>query len=249
MERRADTPEETAARDAYGSLPLAFETNEGQGDPAARFLARGHGYTLALAPDALTLALPTPLRFILPRRQPRPRHARRAAPPRRRQLLHRQRPVPLADRYPHSARVRYTDLYPGLDLVVYGTDNGGWEYDVVVAPGADPAAFALSVGGATGMTLDAATGDLVLTTAAGEVRQHAPVLYQEVGGERRAVAGGYALRDDGTVGFAVGAYDPTLPLVIDPTLVYSTYLGGSGSAATGSIRATASRWTRAAMPM
>jgi len=77
------------------------------------------------------------------------------------------------------------------------------------------------------MTLDAATGDLVLGTTAGAVRQHAPVIYQTVGGERRGVTGGYTLRTDGTVGFAVGAYEPTLPLVIDPTLAYSTYLGGS----------------------
>lgn len=101
-------------------------------------------------------------------------------------------------------------------------------YDVIVAPGADPTAFALAVDGATGPTLDAATGDLVLDTAAGEVRQHAPVVYQGAGSERRGVTGGYVIREDGTVGFVVGAYDSTLPLVIDPTLIYSIYLGGSG---------------------
>ncbi len=88
-----------------------------------------------------------------------------------------------------AARVRYSALYPGIDLTVYGVTGGGWEYDVIVVPGADPAAFSLSVAGATGMTLDATTGELTRGTAAGEVRQHAPVLYQEVGGERRSVTG------------------------------------------------------------
>ena len=132
---------------------------------------------------------------------------------------------------PTSARVRYTALYPGIDLTVYGTEGGGLEYDAVVAPGADPAAFALAIRGADAVTLDDATGELVLTTGAGEVRQHAPVAYQERNGERQAVAARYDMRADGTVGFAVGEYDATLPLVIDPmqgTPVYSTYLGGSG---------------------
>src|SRR5262249_37930333 len=67
-------------------------------------------------------------------------------------------------------------------------------------------------------------------TSAGDLVEQAPVLYQEVGGVRQAVAGHYVLEGDGQVGFQVGAYDPTQPLVIDPTysLVYSTYLGGSG---------------------
>jgi hypothetical protein len=228
-EPRADPPQETAARDAYGSLPLAFESNEGQGDPAARFLAHGHGYTLALAPDALTLGLPTPLRFTFPGANPAPAMRAEQPLPGVVNSFIGNDPTRWHAGISTSARVRYTGLYPGLDLVVYGTNNGGWEYDVVVAPGADPAAFALSVDGATGVTLDATTGDLVLTMATGEVRQHAPTIYQDVDGERRIVAGGYAMRDDGTVGFRVGEYDPSLPLVIDPTLVYSTFLGGSGN--------------------
>ena len=227
-EPRADPPQETAARDAYGSLPLAFESNEGQGDPAARFLAHGHGYTLALAPDALTLGLPTPLRFTFPGANPAPAMRAEQPLPGVVNSFIGNDPTRWHAGISTSARVRYTGLYPGLDLVVYGTNNGRWEYDVVVAPGADPAAFALSVDGATGVTLDATTGDLVLTMATGEVRQHAPTIYQDVDGERRIVAGGYAMRDDSTVGFRVGEYDPSLPLVIDPTLVYSTYLGGSG---------------------
>ena len=83
----------------------------------------------------------------------------------------------------------------------------------------------LAFSGAESMALDA-QGDLVLHTAAGDVEEHAPVLYQEIGGARQAVSGHYVLEPDGQVGFAVGTYDPSQPLVIDPTLVYSTFLGG-----------------------
>src|SRR5207247_2363522 len=71
-------------------------------------------------------------------------------------------------------------------------------------------------------------GDLVLDAEAGEVRMHKPMVYQENGGERKAVPGRYVLKGEGQVGFEVGAYDPAKPLVIDPVLAYSTYLGGSG---------------------
>ena len=181
MKIGAGTAREEHARDAYGALPLAFEMNEGQGDPAARFLAHGRGYTLALGPDALTLGLPTPLRFTFPGANPAPTmHAEQPLPGVVNSFLGND-PSRWRTGIPTAARVRYEDLYPGLDLVVYGTEDGAWEYDVMVAPGADPAAFSLSVDGTTGMTLDAATGDLVLT-AAGEVRQHAPTIYQKLTG-------------------------------------------------------------------
>jgi len=250
LEPSSDTPQETHARDAYGKLPLAFEVNAGQGDPSARFLAHGHGYTLALTPTEALLSLTAPTAVVS--RHDRPAGASPSPPllsavhfrfpganpavamrgeealPGIVNYLVGNDPTRWHTHIPTTAKVRYTDLYPGVDLVVYGTESDAWEYDVIVAPGADPAAFALSMEGATGVTLDATTGDLVLGTAVGAIRQRAPVLYQEVGGERQGVMGGYAMREDGTVGFAVGEYDRLLPLVIDPTLAYSTYLGGSG---------------------
>jgi hypothetical protein len=112
----------------------------------------------------------------------------------------------------------------------WGGDGGpeSFEYDLLLAPGADPGAVRFRFTGAKGIDLDA-NGDLVLRTAAGEVRQTAPRLWQESGGARVAVRGSFRLLPDGTVGLEAGAYDRALALVVDPQVSYSTYLGGTGS--------------------
>ncbi len=128
-------------------------------------------------------------------------------------------------------RVTYDNVYPGIDLVWYGSHNQ-LEYDFVVAPGADPSAIRLSFTGAERVEIDA-QGDLVLhlggpggVSPGSTLRQHAPVVYQEAGGQRQEVASRFVLEGQ-LVRFAVGAYDVARPLVIDPVLSYSTYLGGS----------------------
>ncbi|HEV2762712.1 MAG TPA: SBBP repeat-containing protein [Pyrinomonadaceae bacterium] len=128
---------------------------------------------------------------------------------------------------PTYASVRYEGIYPGIDLVYHGTRKR-LEYDFVVAPGADPAVIRLSLGGTRGLRVDA-EGDLILSTAVGRIRQSKPVAYQEVGGERREVACGYRITGARRISFRVGEYDRSKPLVIDPVLVYSTFLGGSDS--------------------
>ena len=134
---------------------------------------------------------------------------------------------------PTYAKVHYQDLYPGIDLIYYGNQRQ-LEHDFVVRPGADPGSIALSFQGADKVEVDA-QGDLVLHTAAGAIRQRKPVIYQEVAGLRRDIAGGYLLREKRTVGFKVDKYDPSRPLIIDPVLIYSTYLGGSSSDVAGGI--------------
>lgn len=123
-------------------------------------------------------------------------------------------------------RVSYAGVYPGVDLSFYGRQRQ-LEYDFRVAPGADVGRIGLSLSGARSLRLDRG-GDLVLGTAAGPLRQRAPVIYQPVGGRRQPVSGGYVLEGRGRVGFRVGRYDHSLPLVIDPVLSYATYLGGTG---------------------
>lgn len=122
-------------------------------------------------------------------------------------------------------RVRYNEVYPGIDLVYYGSQRL-LEYDFVVAPGRDARAIALEFAGADKVEVDAA-GELLLTLGESIVRQPKPVVYQELSGERRAIEGGYVLDSRGRVSFHVGEYDRSAPLVIDPVIAYSTYLGGS----------------------
>ena len=124
---------------------------------------------------------------------------------------------------PTFAKVRYSGVYPGVDLVYYGTE-GQLEYDFVVAPGADPDRIRVAFEGAR-PKLDA-NGDIVLAQGDAEVRLHKLIVYQDNGGAREPVAGHFVVSGDHQVRFAVADYDHGRALVIDPTVVYSTYLGG-----------------------
>jgi uncharacterized protein (TIGR03437 family) len=128
---------------------------------------------------------------------------------------------------PTYAKVRYSSVYPGIDLVYYGNQRQ-LEYDFIVAPGADPGVIKLGFEGADKIEADA-QGDLLLHTVGGMVRQHKPVIYQEIDGERKEILGAYVLTSDRQVGFHIGDYDAGRPLVIDPVLTYSTYFGSGGA--------------------
>jgi hypothetical protein len=142
-------------------------------------------------------------------------------------------PVQWRTRIATFAKVKYEAVYPGIDQVFYG-QQGQLEYDFVVAPGADPGSIKLRFEGTHDLEMDA-EGNLVISVPGGQVRQRKPTIYQVVEGVRREISGGYCLEVDcprgtglrtWTVGFQIGAYDPTWALIIDPVLVYSTYLGG-----------------------
>ncbi len=136
------------------------------------------------------------------------------------------------------AKVKYTNVYSGIDLLYYGNKAGQFEYDFRVAPGADASQIQLSFAGADRVRVDASTGDLVLELDGNEIRIHKPAVYQPI---VTTVAGGWGSegaipRPDGAfiltgnlVTFRVAGYDHNRPLVIDPVLNYSTYLGGSCS--------------------
>lgn len=126
---------------------------------------------------------------------------------------------------PQYAQVKASAVYKGIDVVFHG-DRGNLEYDFVVAPGADPKQIELQFDGASGMHLD--KGDLVLTTTAGTELRHAqPKIHQQVGGKQVSVKGGFEVRKEGTAGFTLGAYDPKLPLIIDPSITFTRFLAGS----------------------
>jgi hypothetical protein len=125
---------------------------------------------------------------------------------------------------PTFAKVRFAAVYPGVDLVYYGNQRQ-LEYDFIVAPGASAQPIQLHFAGATALQLDA-SGNLVIAADHGQIAFHKPILYQTAGSKRLPVQGEFKLLAGNTVGFATGPYDHSKPLVIDPTLVYSTYLGG-----------------------
>src|SRR5439155_5958861 len=229
---------------AYGDLPLTFEANQGQTDSRVKFLSRGGGYSLFLTPRETVLALAAPSRARCAKR--RDFRQSRATVLRMRLVGGNRAPelvgldeLPGRSNYfigrdPKKWRTNVLNyrqvaergVYPGIDLVYHGNQQQ-LEYDFVIAPGVDPRAIRLAVEGARKMRTDSA-GDLILEAAGGELRLHKPVLYQKAEGIEHPVDGRYALEGKHEVAFQVGKHNPTLPLIIDPILSYSTYLGGSG---------------------
>jgi hypothetical protein len=205
---------------------IAFEPNLGQTAAEALFLARGPGYALFLASREAVLSFRrggAPLRMRLAGAQEAKIAGESLLPGKTHYFLGND-PARWQTDVPSFERVRVGGVYPGIDLVFYGHE-GALEYDFVVAPGADLRRVAMDVSGITSMRLDR-EGNLVLTTGMGPIVWHKPVAYQIRDGDRRPVESRYTLRGKRRVGFEVLAYDRTQPLVVDPTLSYSTYLGG-----------------------
>ena len=214
------------ARDALASLPLGFEPNVGQAEPGVDFVARGPGYRLSLSPTEATVTLPDadgPLQMRLVGSNPSALPTGVESLPGRTNYLTGSDPSAWREDVPTFAKVAYDDVWPGIDLVFLG-DQRRLRHDFVVAPGADPGAIAVDYPGSGPVTVDPTTGDLL----AGGARLSAPVIYQDIDGRRLPVDGAFHLRGGARVGFTVGAYDRDHPLVIDPTLVTSSYLGGTG---------------------
>ncbi len=126
---------------------------------------------------------------------------------------------------PQFAKVRYENIYPGINLVFYG-NQGQLEYDFQVAPGSDTAQAELEFNGAKKLELK--DGSLVIKSEGASVQLQAPRVYQEVAGRQEPVEGSFVLRGANRVGFAIGQYDHSRELVIDPILSFSSYFGGSG---------------------
>jgi hypothetical protein len=238
---------QTRMSEAYGRLPLYFEANRGQTDDRVKFVSRGTRSNLFLTSTEAVLVLVQPNSQTTDRPEQRRVALRMAfvsANPHPAVTGHDELPGKInyfvgSDRTkwrpntPAYTKVRYEGVYPGIDVAYYGNQRQ-LEYDLIVAPRANPDSIALSVQGADAIALDE-TGDLVLDTALGSVRMHKPFVYQDVDGVRQEIAGGYVLKGAHQVAFKVGAYDVDRPLVIDPVLFYSTYVGGSGGEAARAI--------------
>jgi hypothetical protein len=225
----------TLARD-YASLPQSFEPNRGQSDPRVDFLSHGRGYSLFLAGGDATLLLSrgghshsaTAVRMRLAGARPAVKASGAGRLPGSVNYLRGRHPSAAQTAIPTYRGVTYRGVYPGVDLRYYGSQRQ-LEYDFSLAPNADPSRIVLDFAGARGVDL-AADGDLHLRLPGGVLlRERAPVAFQMSAGTRRPVAVRYVVRGD-RVSFALGAYDRSRPLTIDPVvLAYSTYLGGGGA--------------------
>jgi len=234
----------------YGKLPLTFEPNQGQDDPLVRFSSRGQGYSLFLTDSAAVLSLSKPASQ--PKTNGAGAHSVKtdvvrmelagAAPglkvtgtdmlPGKVNYFIGKDPSKWRSDLSTYGKVKYSAVYPGVDLVYYGNQRQ-LEYDFVIAPGADAKQVRLHFAGADKLNIDS-KGDLKISASNGEISFHKPVVYQMKDGNREPVAGKFQLLAKSDLGFALGNYDHKRELVIDPTLAYSTYLGGStGDSATG----------------
>jgi hypothetical protein len=206
----------------YGPLPLAFEANRGQTDAQVKYLARGAGYTLFLTADeaVLSLASDSALRMRMAGSNPNSHAVADDLLPGVSNYFIGNDPHRWRTNVPQYARVEYQDVYPGVNLAFHG-DRQQLEFDFVVAGGADPSPINLSFSGARRLATDA-SGNLVLSTSAGDLRVNKPGAYQEENGARHPVDARFVLKYDHRVGFVLGSYDRSRELVIDPTLSYST---------------------------
>ena len=235
----------------YGQFPIYFESNQGQTAEGVDFVSRGEGYSLFLTPSEavfslrpmteqdsaaidpnLDLGQPASdkravLRMKIRDANPEPRITASEELPGKSNYFIGNDPSKWQTDVAHYARVEYADVYPGIDLAYYG-NPGQLEYDFIVAPGADPDQIALVFEGADEIEIET-EGSLVLKTDSGAVRQQKPLIYQETSEGRQRVEGKYVLAGENDVGFEIGRFDRSNTLVIDPVLVYSTYLGGSGA--------------------
>jgi Bacterial Ig-like domain (group 3)/MBG domain (YGX type)/Beta-propeller repeat len=213
--------------DTYGRLPLSFEANEGQTDHRVRFLSRSAGQTLFLTSEEAVLAPRAghPVRMKLAAAKAGVTVLGIDQLPGKSNYFLGNDPAEWHANVPTYAKVRYEQIYPGVDLLYYGNQRE-LEYDFVISPGADPAQIRLAIEGAEKIWIDA-DGNAVLHCPSGDIRLLRPRLYQEILGVKKEIKGGFILKGH-ELRFVIAQYDHHEPLVIDPVLVYSTYLGGSG---------------------
>ena len=213
------------------NLPLYFEASQGQANVPAQFIARGLNYQFLIAPTEAQIVLrQTTAESAVVRMQFVGANAQApvsgdAELPGKINHLTGNDPAQWRVGLAMFAKVRVGGLYPGVNLVYYGNQQQ-LEYDFDIAPGANPRVIAMHFDGVDKISINP-QGELILSLAGGKIRQPKPVIYQTVDGVRKEIAGGYQLVDTHTVAFAVGQYDHSQPLIIDPVLSYSTYFGGS----------------------
>lgn len=211
--------------------PLSFEINKGQSDKHVKFLSRNKGHTLFLTPSEAVLSLKPvknkrgdSVRIKLVGANQDPKLTGVSELVGKVNYFIGNDPKKWLTNISTYKKVKYEDIYSGVDLIYYGNQEK-LEYDLVVAPNTDPRKITLKFEGAKKLKLNK-DGNLILQTNRGEIIQQKPIIYQEVSGLKKEINGGYILKANNEIGIQVDKYDIKRPLVIDPELVYSTFLGG-----------------------
>lgn len=240
------------ARQSPLSLPFAFEPNVGQTDSRVAFVGRGRGLTVFLKSDEIVVQLAE---------TSQPAHSGISSEPRTismrlagaagfawqgREKLHGETNYFLGNNprgwhthVPHFAEVGAANAAPGVEITLYGNDEGV-EYDLRIAPGAHLSALRFKISGADATEL-AANGDILVKAAGARLRMKRPVAYQQSGGAnaalKRRIDAAYILEANGSLGFRIGPHDPHAMLIVDPSLsvAYATFLGGAGTDAAASV--------------
>ena len=249
----------------YGKLPMRFEQNIGQSDSQVQFLSRGNGYAVFFTPQSTVFRFrpkpqQTPGQAQISKGELAKQIVRPLTPPdvvgmnllgvSATAMVAGQNALDGSTNYlvgndankwrksvPTFAQVQYTNIYPGIDLVYYGNQQQ-LEYDFVVRPGADPRTIAFGFQGNKSISIDE-SGNLSIVLNNGVVTINKPLFYQVTNGQREAITGAFVLSGN-QAGISVGTYDPSVPLIVDPVVSYSTYLGGTGDDYIYSIAADAS---------
>ncbi|WP_324630249.1 DUF7948 domain-containing protein [Phormidium sp. CCY1219] len=232
-----NSPVSVQLQNQFSTLPLSFITNAGQFDPDVQFQVKGAGHTLFFTPEEVVFSASAPS-------APQGNADPLTTEVRQRFLGANPQPaIEGRDKLPGVANfigtdsslsyhnvstyenIAYRQLYEGIDLIYSGTD-GTLKSEFIVAPGADPNQIQINYSGTEAITLRE-DGALILHTPLGELIETAPVVYQDIEGTRVAISASYQIGENNTVAFNLAEYNPDYPLIIDPTLQYSTYLGGN----------------------
>jgi hypothetical protein len=218
---------------SVAGLPLVFTPNVGQDRTDIQYSARGFGYGISFTRQEVVLTMPkgkrpeAVLRMRVARVNPRATISGVDELPGKANFLLGRDPAMWRKGVPNFAKVMYRQILPGIDLIYYGRDLR-LEYDFRVSPHADPAAIEMLLDSKEWSARVTPSGDLDIASAGGSIEFARPVAYQiAADGSRRPVKASYALKSGGGFGFHLGRYDRSRELVIDPTLIYSTYYGGT----------------------
>lgn len=209
-------------------LPLSFESNKGQIDPSVQFLSRRKGYSFYFTPQEIVMVIqknsPLKIQFIGANQNPILAGVDELNS--KSNYFIGNDPHKWLTNIPHYTKVSYQDIYPGINALFYG--NGQQlEYDICIAPGKNPQDPHLHFEGAKELSIDTFGNLHILIDEKQEIQMQKPFVYQMVEGNKNIIDGKFILLAQNDVGFEIGSYDTTMQLVIDPVLIYSTYLGGT----------------------